>query len=174
MRRLLNLAWVFAMLSILAVGGGTPILPEMQHFTVHHFHWITDKQFRDIYGLGQVAPGPNMLMVLVIGYRLAGAAGAAVVGFAFFLPDCVLTLFANRLWQRYGDAPWRVAAQRGLAPVAIGLMFSGTWAIARLSIHNVTGAGIAIVTFGVLWWRRVNPIILIAAGGIIYLAVANW
>jgi chromate transporter len=166
---LLNLTWVFALLSILAVGGGTAVLPQMQYMTVHQFHWITDSQFRDVYSLGQVAPGPNMLMVMLIGYRLAGAIGAAVVAVAFFLPDCVLTFFANRLWLRFEGSPWRTAIQRGLAPVAIGLMLSGTWAIARLSIFNVVGAVIAAATLAVLLWRHVNPVLLISAGGLIYL-----
>jgi chromate transporter len=174
MHKLFNLTWVFALLSILAVGGGTAVLPEMQNLTVHHFHWITDQQFRDIYSLGQVAPGPNMLMVMVIGYRLAGAAGAAVVGLAFFLPDCVLTFFANRLWERFSGSPWRAAIQRGFAPIAIGLMLSGTYAIARLSILNVAAFAIAAVTFAVLSWRRINPLILISTGAIVYLAITRW
>jgi chromate transporter len=98
MMRLVQLSAVFAMLSMLAVGG-TSVLPEMQHMTVHVFPWLTDKQFRDIYSLGQVAPGPNGLMVMVIGYRLAGAAGAAVVGASFFLPSCLIALAANRVWK---------------------------------------------------------------------------
>jgi chromate transporter len=174
MSKLLNLAWVFALLSILAVGGGTAVLPEMQRMTVHHYHWITDRQFRDIYGLGQVAPGPNMLMVLVIGYRLAGAAGAMVVAAAFFIPDCVLTFFANRLWNRFSTSPWRIAVQRGLAPISIGLMLSGTYAIARLSLINAVAFAIAAITFAVLTWRHVNPLILISLGGVVYLAVKCW
>ena len=84
MTRLIHLFLVFSLLSVLAVGGGTAVLPEMQHMTVHTFHWLTDAQFRNIYSLGQVAPGPNMLMVLVIGYQLAGWAGMVVVGIAIF------------------------------------------------------------------------------------------
>jgi chromate transporter len=168
MAKLLNLTWVFALLSLLAVGGGTAVLPEMQHMTVSYFHWITDRQFRDIYSLGQVAPGPNMLMVMVIGYRLDGIAGALVVGLSFFLPDCLLTFFANRIWQRFSDSPWRAAVQRGLAPVAIGLMLSGTYAIARLSILTYTGGLIAASTLAILMWRRVNPVFLISAAGLVY------
>jgi chromate transporter len=169
MSKLWSLAGVFALLSIVAVGGGTAVLPEMERLVVHDFHWMGDQQFRDIYSLGQVAPGPNMLMVLIIGYRLAGAAGAAVVAFAFFLPDCILTLFANRLWDRLADSRWRSALQRGLAPVAIGLMLSGTYALARLSISNFMGLAIAAGTCGILWLRRVNPLLLISAGGLAYL-----
>jgi len=169
MYKLCSLALVFALISVVAIGGGTGVLPEMERLVVHRFHWMSDQQFRDIYSLGQVSPGPNMLMVMVIGYRLAGAAGAAVVGFAFFLPDCILTFFANRLWSRFSESRWRTALQRGLAPVAIGLMLSGTYALARLSISNLAGLAIAAATFGILSWRRTNPLVLVSAGGLAYL-----
>lgn len=167
--KLLNLFGVFAVLGLLAVGGGTAVLPEMQHMTVHHFHWITDNQFRSIYSIGQVAPGPNMLMVMLIGYKLAGFRGATVVGVAFFLPDCILTLFANRLWVHFAASPWRKAIQRGMAPVAIGLMAAGTAAIAKLAVVDLVGAAIAITVFAMLLWRHVNPALVIVAGGMIYL-----
>ncbi|HEX4210445.1 MAG TPA: chromate transporter [Candidatus Binataceae bacterium] len=167
--KLIQLAGVFALLSIMAVGGGTAVLPEMKRMTVNTYHWVTPDQFRDIYSLGQVAPGPNMLMVMLIGRRVAGAAGAAVVALAFFLPDCILTLFANRVWLRYEDSPWRKAIQQGMAPVSIGLMLSGTYSIARLSLFNAAGAAIAAVTMTVLLWRHVNPVIMIGAGGLVYL-----
>ncbi len=168
MKRLFNLSWVFMLLSVLAVGGGTAVLPQMQHTTVDTFHWLTDAQFREIYSIGQVAPGPNMMMVLLIGYRLAGAAGAVIVGLSFFVPDFIIALTANRLWIRFHDSPWRLAVQRGLAPVAIGLMASGTYAIARLSIMNAASLAIAAVAFGILYWRHVPPALLVIAAGIAY------
>jgi chromate transporter len=172
--QLLKLGLVFMMLSVLAVGGGTAVLPEMQHVTVHWFN-LTDKQFRYIYSIGQVAPGPNMLMVLLIGYRLVGVLGAVVVGVAFFLPDCALTLVANRVWIHFSGSPWRQSVQQGLAPVAIGLMFAGTWAIARLSLVHVSDGspdfvaiGIAIVVTAILLWRHINPGVLVLVGGTVY------
>jgi chromate transporter len=173
MHKLISLAWVFALLSILAVGGGTAVLPEMHRMTVDQFHWVSDKQFRDIYSLGQVAPGPNMLMVMVIGYRVAGYLGSAIVAFAFFLPDCIITLFANRIWIRFSGSPWRQTIQRAMAPIAIGLMLSGTYSIARLSIHNIGSLAIGVATMGILMWRRVNPLLLISAGGLLYLIFFN-
>ena len=73
-----QLALSFALLSILAVGGGTAVLPEMQTLLAHQFG-IDHTQFVHIYSMGQVAPGPNMLMVLVIGFQIAGLVGAGVV-----------------------------------------------------------------------------------------------
>jgi chromate transporter len=169
MTRLIHLFLVFSLLSVLAVGGGTAVLPEMQHVTVHTFHWLDDAEFRNIYSLGQVAPGPNMLMVLVIGYQLAGWAGMAVVGIGFFLPDCLITLLVNRWWVHLGGWPWRTSIQRGLAPVAIGLMTSGTFAIARLSIVDVKTMAIAIAVLAILLWRHINPGVLVLVGGAVCL-----
>jgi len=171
MTRLIHLFLVFSLLSVLAVGGGTAVLPQMQHMTVDTYHWLTDAQFRSIYSIGQVAPGPNMLMVLLIGYHLAGWAGMTVAGIGFFLPDCILTLFANRWWVHLGSWPWRLSIQRGLAPVAIGLMLSGTWAIARLSIIDPLTLAIGLAVFGILIWRHVNPGILVLIGGTVYMVL---
>ncbi len=159
------------MLGVLAFGGGMAVLPEMQHVTVESYKWLTDSQFRSIYSLGQVAPGPNMLMVLLIGYRMAGAAGAIAVGIAFFLPDCMIAILANRLWRRFHGSPWQLSVQRGIAPIAIGLMISGTYAIARLSTTSPFTIGIALVVFGLLMWRHMNAAVLVMVGGLSYLLV---
>jgi chromate transport protein ChrA len=46
MRRVFHLSAVFSMLGILAFGGGTAVLPQMQEATIHTYHWLTDGQFR--------------------------------------------------------------------------------------------------------------------------------
>ncbi len=171
MTRLIHLFLVFSLLSVMAVGGGTAVLPEMEKMTTQTFHWLTDAQFRSIYSIGQVAPGPNMLMVLLIGYQLAGWAGMVVVGIAFFLPDCLITLFVNRWWVHLGGWPWRTSIQRGMAPLAIGLMCSGTYAIGRLSFIDPTTMVIGLVVFGILLWRHVNPALLVLAGGTVYMVL---
>ena len=86
MNKLVSLVNVFALLSLLAVGGGTAVLPQMKHETVATHRWLSAEQFTDIYGLGQLAPGPNMNMVDVIGYRVAGIPGAFLALLAFYLP----------------------------------------------------------------------------------------
>ena len=78
MNHLVSLALSFGLLSLLAVGGGTAVLPEMQSLLAHQFG-IDHLRFVHIYSIGQIAPGPNMLMVLVIGFQVAGLVGAGVV-----------------------------------------------------------------------------------------------
>src|ERR1700736_3218129 len=114
MRHLILLVNVFALLSILAVGGGTAVLPEMKHEVVTQHRWLTAVQFTDLYSLGQLAPGPNMNMVAVIGYRVAGFTGAILTLIAFYAPSCVLVFVVEKVWEHFEGSPWRDAVQRGM------------------------------------------------------------
>ena len=167
MTKLFELISVFAVLSLLAVGGGMAVLPEMKHETVTVNQWVTADQFVDIYSLGQMAPGPNMMMVTVIGYRVAGVAGALAVTLAFFLPSSLLTFGASRLWSRFAGSPWRESLQKGLASVAIGLMASGVVSIAEVATRTLPTIAIATVVLAILLRFRVNPAWLILAAGVL-------
>lgn len=169
MNRIISLANVFALLSILAVGGGTAVLPQMKHEVVAQQRWLSAEQFTDLYSLGQLSPGPNMNMVTVIGFRVGGIPGAIVVLLAFFLPSCTLAFAAGQIWDHFGDSPWRDAVQRGMAPITVGLMLSGVYAIGRVASlnlhhsvrHNLITVGITLAIAGTLLARRINPALLI-------------
>ena len=165
MNKLLQLAGVFSLLSILAVGGGTAVLPEMKTEVVADHGWLSEAQFIDIYSLGQLTPGPNMLMVQLIGQKVAGWPGAAVALIGFFLPAGLLAWYTGRLWERLADWPWRESIRRGLAPLAIGLMLAGTVTIARIALGDVRTVAIAAVVTAILLARHVNPAYLILASG---------
>ena len=173
MSKLVELVNVFALLSVLAVGGGTAVLPQMKHDVVDRQQWTSAHQFTDIYSLGQLSPGPNMNMVSVIGYHVAGWPGAVVVLLAFYLPSCTLAYTVSKLWDHFEGSPWRDAVQRGMAPITVGLMLSGVYAIGRTATLNVerpvefnaTTLAITTAVATVLLWRHVNPALLILAGG---------
>ena len=157
---LFGLASSFALFSLLAVGGGVSVLPEIQTVMAERYG-ISPESFVHIYGLGQLAPGPNMLMVLVLGYRVAGLAGAFTVLIAFFLPALIVSLIGGRLWDRIGETPWRRAVQNALEPVSIGLMISGLYAIGKEALHGPLTIGLCLVTFGLLAGTRINPVLII-------------
>ncbi len=161
-----QLALSFALLSILAVGGGTAVLPEMQTLLAHQFG-ISHTQFVHIYSMGQVAPGPNMLMVLVIGFQVAGLVGAGVVLLAFFLPSSILCFYVGRLWVRIGESPWRRAVQNALEPISVGLMASGVYAVGKASIVSSLTAGLALITLYLILRTKINPVIVILGSGLV-------
>jgi len=166
MSALIQLAMTFGMLSVLAVGGGTAVLPEMQTILAQRFN-IDHTAFVHIYSLGQLAPGPNMMMVLVFGYEIAGLLGAGVVLLSFFLPSSVLCLAVGRLWNKIGERPWRRAVQRALEPIAIGLMCSGVYAVAKAAFVGPLTIGLGVLTFVVLLKSRINPVYLILGAGVV-------
>ncbi|QWE15350.1 chromate transporter [Polynucleobacter sp. AP-Sving-400A-A2] len=164
MSLLIHLAWTFALLSILAVGGGTAVLPEMQTILAYQFG-IDHTQFVHIYSIGQLAPGPNMLMVLVIGYQIAGLIGAGVVLLSFFLPSSVLCFYVGHLWNRFGESPWRRSIQNALEPISIGLMSSGVYAVAKASVVSSITLALALVTLYLILRTKINPVLVILGSG---------
>ena len=164
MSLLIHLAWTFALLSILAVGGGTAVLPEMQTILAHQFG-IDHTQFVHIYSIGQLAPGPNMLMVLVIGYQIAGLIGAGVVLLSFFLPSSLMCFYMGRLWNRFGESPWRRTIQNALEPISIGLMCSGVYAVAKASVVSSITLALALVTLYLILRTKINPVLVILGSG---------
>jgi len=164
MSLLIHLAWTFALLSVLAVGGGTAVLPEMQTILAHQFG-IDHTQFVHIYSVGQLAPGPNMLMVLVIGYQIAGLIGAGVVLLSFFLPSSLMCFYMGRLWNRFGENPWRRSIQNALEPISIGLMSSGVYAVAKASVVSSITLALALVTLYLILRTKINPVLVILGSG---------
>ena len=162
---------VFGYLSLLTVGGGMAAFPELKILTVDVHHWVTFKQLIHLYSIGQLSPGPNMMMVASIGEFVAGVPGAIIVAATFFLPTALLTFIVGRVWVRMEGWPWRTSIQKGLAPVSIGLLLAGFLAMAEGAVVHWTGWAIAGAACALLLVTRINPALLVLAGAVIGLFV---
>ena len=158
---------VFAYLSLLTIGGGMAAFPEMKILTVEAHQWLTFPQLIHLYSVGQMAPGPNMMMIVPIGEWAGGALGAIVVVLAFFGPTAVLTFIVGRLWNKLEKWPWRRSIQQGLAPVSIGLLLAGCFTMAKGAIFGLETATIAVVVLLLLSNYKINPALLILVGAVI-------
>jgi chromate transporter len=157
---------VFAYLSILTVGGGMAAFPEMKILTVDVHHWLDYHELIHLYSVGQLAPGPNMMMIVSIGDWAGGILGAIVVLVAFFGPTAILALVIGRAWNKLEKWPWRTSIQQGLAPVSIGLLLAGTLSMAKGAVTGWSTGGIALAVLLIMLWRKVNPAILVIGGGL--------
>lgn len=155
---------VFAYLSLLTIGGGMAAFPEMRTLVVDVHHWLTDGQLIHIYSVGQMSPGPNMMMVATIGERVAGIPGALAAAFAFFVPTGILTFVVGRIWNRIAAWPWRDSIQKGLAPVAIGLAVAGLITFGKGAITGWITIAVGLVVFYASLRTRLNPAVLILGG----------
>lgn len=171
MNQLADLASTFGYLSLLTVGGGLAAFPALKSLTVDTYHWLTFPELLHLYSLGQLAPGPNMMMVAAVGMWVAGPPGAIVALVCFIGPTALLTFTVGRLWSRLSTWRWRPAIQHGLGSVSVGLVLAGAITMARGAITDPLTAALAVGVFLALLRTNVNPALpILAAGGLAFFA----
>jgi chromate transporter len=167
---LLTLASFFAVLSLFAIGGGNSAVPEMHRFSVDVQHWLTDRQFADTFALAQLTPGPNLIIVTLIGYHVAGVLGALVTTLAMCGPSGVFAFFVGRASDRFKGASWHGAVSRGLVPVTLGLTASSAIVIATTADYGWVAAAITAGTALTAYFMRVHPLWAFAVAALLGLS----
>ena len=161
----LALALTFATMSLFAVGGANSAIPEMHRVAVDVNHWLTAKQFTDVYAIAQLSPGPNVLIVTLIGYSVAGILGALVATLAMCVPTAVLALIVSRFLTRSSQSRWPSIIQAALVPLSIGLMGASGFILARSSDQTVVAALVTVGAAVLASVTKLNPLWMLVAGG---------
>ncbi|MBY3624036.1 MULTISPECIES: chromate transporter [Acinetobacter] len=159
-----TLVIVFTQLSVLAFGGGNAILPEMQHQVVTVHQWMTAEQFSSLFAMAQAAPGPNMMIVPLVGWHVAGPAGLLVTSLAKFGPSSIITVYVLKFWQRFKEHPLRAKFEKALKPITVGLVLVSAWLIADASAQNALLILIVILTAILGMFKKVHPLWVMALG----------
>src|ERR1700732_4710993 len=168
-RTLLALAFVFAPLSLLSIGGGASLLAEIEHQSVTVHAWTTQRELADLFAISRAAPGPGTMLSTLIGWKMAGLAGALTATVALYLPSSLLVYGAARVWGRWRGSVWHSVVERGLAPIAGGLILGGGIAVLRVSPGGPAVWLAAIVTTALIFCRpRIHPLVLFFAGGVLF------
>jgi chromate transporter len=164
---LLVLALQFSLLSFLAVGGAVSALPEMHRQAVEVYHWMSSTQFAQLVAIAQASPGPNVLIVTLIGQQVAGVPGALVATFCMCGPACVLAFQIVRAFHRFKESRWAVAVQAGLIPVSVGLVAATALIVARSADQGWGTLLITAATFALTRWTSVSPLWALGAASLI-------
>ncbi len=167
-RSLLSLAAVFAPLSLFSIGGGASLLAEIEHQSVAVHHWTTQREFADLFAISRAAPGPGTMLSALIGWKVAGWSGAATATVALYLPSSLLVFGLSRVWGRWRGSLWHSAVERGLAPIAAGLVLAGGIAVLQAAGGAAVWAAAAVSTVVLLRWPDLNPLILFGASGALF------
>lgn len=166
MSMLLELAGAFALLSLVAIGGANSVLPEMHRLVVESYAWVSAEEFSELFALAQAAPGPNVLVVSLIGWKVAGFSGALVAILASCVPTCLLAFFTTRWLEARRDAPWQKYVQAGLAPITVSLILASGWIITLGAARGPVSIAITIATAVAMFKLSVHPLWWIVAGAI--------
>jgi chromate transporter len=165
------LVWTFGLMSLFAVGGANAAIPEMHRIAVDIRHWLTERQFADIYAISQLSPGPNVLIVTLIGYSVAGIAGALAATLAMCVPTAVLAYYVSRLLTRSSSkSRWPAIIQTALVPLSIGLMAASALIVAQAADRTWAALLVTLAAAVVAATTRLNPLWILLTGGILGLA----
>jgi len=167
MSTVIELFLEFALLSCVAFGGATALLPEMHRVVVANHHWLDDATFTHLYAIAQAAPGPNVLVVTLIGWEIAGLAGALATTLAMCLPMSIVIYLLIDRWERFSGQRWQQAVSLGVAPLAVGLIFSGASLIARSAGLGWGGALLVLVVVTLSLRTHWHPLWFIALGAML-------
>lgn len=164
---LLTLAGFFGVLSLFAIGGGNSAIPEMHRFAVDVQHWLSDRQFADTFALAQLTPGPNLIIVALIGYHVAGIVGALVATVSMCGPPAVFAFFVGGASEKFKGKAWHTVLSRALVPVTIGLIAASAAVIVSTAGYNLMSLAIMIGTALIAYFARVHPLWIFAAAAAI-------
>jgi chromate transporter len=172
-KTLLQVFLLFSSLSLLSIGGGNTILPEMHFKSVVDYHWLTDNQFADVFAISQAAPGPSILIVTLIGYKagltaggeLMGIAGALLATFAIMMPAGLLVFFVVQFWERAKDSNVRRAIEKGFAPLTVGLVLASGYVMSKAADQDWRAYLLTAVCTVVFVFTKLNPLIVVAIAG---------
>ncbi|MCC6470879.1 MAG: chromate transporter [Alphaproteobacteria bacterium] len=167
---LATIARHFALLSLLTIGGVSSVLPAMHREAVEVRGWMSDTRFADLYAIAQATPGPNMMIVTLIGWHAAGVAGGLVATAALTVPTAVLTFLVLSLWDRFKTRPWRLAIQNGLTPIMVGLVSSSGLLLARTVDTGYTAFAVTAATAAMSFATRLNPLWVMGLGAALGMA----
>ena len=171
----LQLAGLFAMLSLLSIGGGNVVLPEMHMNAVNHRHWLTNNQFADLFSISQTAPGPSILIVSMVGYGAglqAGgvpwAIGGGVVAIvAMVLPSASFAYAVTLFWQKAEQSKVRKAVEKGFPPLTVGLIMATSLVMSRAADHDWRAYLVTAICTGIFLKSKVNPLIIVGSAAVI-------
>lgn len=166
MQILFDLFREFAQLAFIAFGGASALLPELHRVAVVQHQWISATTFTQLFAIAQAAPGPNVLVITLIGWEVAGLPGALVSTLGMCLPMSVVIFFLFGHWQQFRHARWRQAIQLGVAPLAVGLVLSSGSLIALSGSPDFPGLLLTLFTVILSLRTRLHPLWLIAGGAV--------
>ncbi|PYS21837.1 MAG: hypothetical protein DMF72_15995 [Acidobacteria bacterium] len=172
----LSISFIFLRIGAATFGGGFVMIPEIQNEVVNSHHWLTHQEFADATALGQITPGPVLIMATFVGYRVAGAAGALLCTVCVFLPSFLMTIAAGSSFHRFRANRQTQAFLRGVAPAVTGLLGAAAWSVARSGIHTIIGAVMAVVIVAILIRYRPNALWVLLGAGVFrfLLALVLW
>lgn len=143
------------------------MLPMLQKEFVEKYHWLTNQEFLDAIAVGQITPGPLTVMNAFIGYKIFGLLGAVLAMVSSYLPSIIIVTLAARYYYKYKESVIVHASFKGIRPAVIGLLLAVAISLGNASLVDPITFGIAIVSFIIIAFTKIDPTFVIIGAGIL-------
>lgn len=154
-------------LASVAIGGFITTMPDLHRFVVDAHGWLTDESFVTLFALAQAAPGPNMIVVTLIGWELGGALGALLGTLAACLPTLFMAYGVSRFWSSYNGTGWYRLIERAVAPFAVGLVLATGVLLANGAAVRPLDYVLTAGTVAFMLLSRRSPLIPLAIAAVV-------
>jgi chromate transporter len=161
---------LFSTIGAFTFGGGLSMIALMEEHMVSRLHWLTPQEFLAGLALGQLTPGPVLMLAAYVGYKLLGPGGAIVAAAAAFLPSFVLMLAVLPAFDRLRNLTWAKGVIEGIVPGVIGVMAVALVRMTPAAAPDPLAITLFIGTVVVLLIWRLQPLKLMLAGALVGIA----
>jgi chromate transporter len=164
---LVDLGLYFLKVGAFTIGGGLTMIAFIQDQVVGQFGWLTPREFVDGLALGQLTPGPVLMIAAYVGYKLVGVAGAVVAAAAAFLPSFVIMLAILPVLDRVRKLAWVTAAMKGMGPAVIGVLAVSLIRLSPAAVPDPVALALLIGTVVAALAFRVGAFKLMIGGALL-------
>lgn len=174
----LNLFGHYLLLSAMSFGGAIAVTPEMHRFLVEQQGWLTQAQFNDAVAIAQAAPGPNVLFVALMGWKVGMNAGSTLAAWlgvvvsmtGILLPSSVVTYQVAQWGHRNRELRAVRAFKQGMAPVVVALLLATSWILATSAAGNRADWPLWLLSMAsclVIWRTRLHLLWVLGLGALL-------
>lgn len=144
---------------------GTATLPVIREDFVVRRQLLTDRELNLAFTAGRTAPGPNGVYLVNVGYMVAGIPGACAGWLAMITPAFLAIPLVRLAGARTGN-PRLLGAIRASMAAGAGLLLAANVPMARDALTDGFLAAVAVVSFGVFSFTRIDSVWVILAAGL--------
>ena len=143
------------------------MLPMLHREFVEKYHWLTNQEFIDAIAIGQVTPGPLTVMNAFMGYKIYGLLGAVMAMISSYLPCIIIVTLVAKYYYTYRESVIVNSSFKGIRPAVIGLLAAVAISLGNTSLVDPITFGIAIISFVVIAFTKIDPTFVIIGSGVI-------
>ncbi|MBS7811945.1 chromate transporter [Roseococcus pinisoli] len=150
----------FAKIGALGFGG---VGPWARHVIVEERQWLTEREYAEVLGMGQILPGPNVgNAAVMIGRGFHGLPGALLASAGLYIgPLCILIVLAM-LYDAYGALPRVAPFMTGVAAAAAGMVIGMALKMGFNLKPPVQLVAVGLLAMGAAAWLRLPlPLIVV-------------